>query len=186
MSANVKISGNTYNGVSKVVLKDTNNADVTFSINEETALYALADAVRSSIVIFRKSNGNRIRLEFTEGSSSSFVVNLRNIVAAVNNMNILNESKWFTIPAGQCEFKITNVVNVSSLSYALNFKLAESTTSTQEFGTGQHADSNPIDLTINNPNAQDVGCLFISITAPTAGSVLEFDVELTANGVRYI
>lgn len=186
MSADVKIGGNTYNGVSKVVLKNTSNADVTFTLeDEQTALYALGDYSRSDNVNIKISNKNRVRLEFNS-NLASMLINLRHLIATINNSNIMNEDKWFTIPAGQCEFKITNVVNENSIGYLLNFAIAGTTTTTSEFSTGRHFTSEDISISLNNQTSIDVGAIVVSITSPTAGSVLEFDVEFTADGVRYI
>lgn len=98
-----------------------------------------------------------------------------------------NISTWFTINAGDTvSIVYSNVVNESNVGWNANFKQANTTTSLQ-YGIGNDTHLNGATVTAIPTSAQDIGCLFIYVDRLFVdGSVLEFDVEIYVNGVRYV
>lgn len=93
--------------------------------------------------------------------------------------------EWFKINAGATvtiEYK--NVVNPSGAVWNANFKQANSTTSLS-FGIGDEAHLDGAKVTVIPSTDLSIGCLFVFVRL-TSGNYIEFDVEITVDGVRYI
>ena len=105
-----------------------------------------------------------------------------------NIQNINYKPKIYTIPAGvQTRFEVKNVKGIGSYDAQTNFRLSEQNIS-GSFKTGSFTYNNPEFNTVvlkilENP--EDVGCLFIYSDMP-AGAQVEFDVQFTVNGERWI
>ena len=132
------------------------------------------------------SNGNHVKIEMVAASS---YVNLSNI-----NQNEINSSStkninylptWITLPAqSTCIFQILNIVrNGMATTIGINFRKANAAQSL-EFSDGNFTDSNDKIKHVTVNEDTDVGCLFAWIGNYT--QCIEFDVELTVNGERWI
>ena len=105
-----------------------------------------------------------------------------------NTQNINYKPKIYTIPAGvQTRFEVKNVKGIGSYDAQTNFRLY-GTALSGSFKTGGFTYNNPefntvVLKTLENP--EDVGCLFM-YTAMPAGTQIEFDVQFTVNGERWI
>lgn len=97
----------------------------------------------------------------------------------------LNCPEWFKINAGSTvTITYKNVVNPSSKDWNANFKQSNSTTSLA-FGIGDGTHLNGASVTVIPTTDQSVGCLFLYVKL-TSGTYIEFDVEITVDGVRYL
>ena len=132
------------------------------------------------------TNGNHVKIEMVAASS---YVNLSNI-----NQNEINSSStkninylptWITLPAqSTCIFQILNIVrNGIATTIGINFRKAN-TAQSLGFSNGNFTDSNDKINYVTVNEDTDVGCLFAWIGNNT--QCIEFDVELTVNGERWI
>ena len=136
------------------------------------------------------TNGNHI-LFFKNVAAAAFV-NLSNIfqntASALQSDNVYNKPKMYTIPYEKpVKFEVKNVQGAGNYTGETNFKLANSPVS-GSFHTGTFSANNPeyntiIEKILETP--EDVGCLFM-YSGMQAGSQIEFDVEFTVNGERWI
>ena len=136
------------------------------------------------------SNGNHIM--FYKSINGGGYINISDIsqnsdtIGNVQNINY--KPKIYTIPAGvQTRFEVKNVKGIGSYDAQTNFRLSERGIS-GSFKTGSFTYNNPefntvVLKTLENP--EDVGCLFM-YTAMPAGTQIEFDVQFTVNGERWI
>lgn len=132
------------------------------------------------------TNGNHVRIENV--AYNSYVnlsnVNQNEIVSnSTNNINYL--PTWITLPEqSTCIFQILNIVrNGTSTTIGVNFRKANAAQSLG-FSDGNFTDSSDkIKYVIVNEDT-DAGCLFAYIGNDTP--FIEFDVELTVNGERWI
>lgn len=91
---------------------------------------------------------------------------------------------WFTVPAGSAVLRYYNIVS-TGIKWNANAKKAGTNTSlTWGIGNDYHEDE--VIKTRNIVTAEDVGNWFVYIESAPAGSILEFDMSLTVDGVRYI
>ena len=135
-------------------------------------------------------DGNHVM--FYKGINSIGYINISDISQNTNSseklQNINYKPKIYTIPAGvQTRFEVKNVQGIGGYDAQTNFRLSEQGTS-GSFKTGSFTYRNPefntiVLKTLENP--EDVGCLFIYSPMP-AGAQVEFDVEFTVNGERWI
>lgn len=136
------------------------------------------------------TNGNHIL--FFKNISSAAYVNLSNIfqntTLASQLSNIYSKPKIYTIPSEKLlKFEIKNVQGTGSYEGETNFKLANSPAS-GSFRTGKFTINNPqfntiVEKILDAP--EDAGCLFL-YSAMAAGNQIEFDIEFTVNGERWI
>ena len=136
------------------------------------------------------SNENHIM--FYKGTGDLGFINISDISqnsdTLDNRQNINYKPKIYTIPAGvQTRFEVKNVKGIGGYNAQTNFKLSERDIS-GSFKTGSFTYNNPefntvVLKTLENP--EDVGCLFIYSTMP-AGAQVEFDVQFTVDGERWI
>lgn len=162
----------------------------TVTVSEQGALYPLTDgtfALDSGSVTI--SNGNHIKIEYPEAvSQSNLFINFKDqLYASVATYVLNNRSEWFVIPSGkEVIFDISNVTNDTGLTWQMNFRKSNATTSAS-FGTDNLTTSG---TTVTNTLSADesVSCLFLYTTSKSisAGTALEFDVSLTVDGVSYI
>lgn len=153
--------------------------------------YVSVTGASATYDVYQKSSGGaHVKIAFGNItlSSGGTYFNLTNGAMQTTGTPINNRPTWFTIPSGkQCVLKYANIVNAGGITFALNFKLANSTTSTAEFGTGDGAwtGEKTINVTLSSP--KDIGCLFLYavVRSANSNSVIEFDVSLTVDGVEY-
>ena len=104
---------------------------------------------------------------------------------ALNNGGNLSCPEWFKINAGSTvTITYKNVVNPDGKDWNANFKASNSTTSLA-FGIGDGTHLNGASVTVTPTTDQSVGCLFLYVKL-TSGTYIEFDVEITVDGVRCI
>ena len=135
-------------------------------------------------------DGNHVM--FYKGTNRSGYINISDISQNTNSIenvqNVNYKPKIYTIPAGvQTRFEVKNVKGIGGYNAQTNFRLSERNIS-GSFKTGSFTYNNPefntvVLKTLENP--EDVGCLFIYIDM-LAGAQVEFDVEFTVNGERWI
>lgn len=135
------------------------------------------------------SNGNHV-LFYKNVSGAVFVILSdifqNNIITDFKNVN--NKPKIYTIPSEKViRFEVKNVQGSGIYSAETNFKLANSVVSAS-FKTGPFSVHNPecntiIEKILEIP--EDVGCLFMYSNMEPL-SQIEFDVEFTVNGERWI
>ena len=122
-------------------------------------------------------NGNHVKFQ-SIGSFAAGSIGLRNI--GLGN-DYLNCPTWISVPSGsEVEIKITNVVNSGSISWAMNTKVANTTTS-GSYGTGNGTHSDGVTINRTTTDLENWGCLFIYLGSST-DSVLEFDISVTIDG----
>ena len=104
---------------------------------------------------------------------------------SLNNGGNLNCPEWFKINAGSTvTITYKNVVNPDGKEWNANLRKSNSNTSLA-FGIGNATHLNGASVTVTPTTDQSVGCLFLYVEL-TSGTYIEFDVEITVDGVRYI
>ena len=136
------------------------------------------------------TNGNHIL--FFKNISNSAYVNLSNIfqntTLSSQPSNIYSKPKIYTIPSEKLlKFEIKNVQGTGDYEGETNFKLANSQAS-GSLHTGKFTINNPqfntiVEKILDTP--EDAGCLFL-YSYMAARNQIEFDVEFTVNGERWI
>lgn len=101
---------------------------------------------------------------------------------------INNNAQWFNIPANvEGTLELANVVNASSIVFAMNFRKANATSSSS-FGIADGTHTEGATKTVTLSTAESAGNLFWytgeNKTIP-ANTVVEFDVKFTLGGERY-
>lgn len=93
--------------------------------------------------------------------------------------------EWFKINAGSTvTITYKNVVNANNIEWNANFKKTSSSTSLS-YGIGDGTHLSGATVTVTPTADQSVGCFFVYARL-TSGTYIEFDVEITIDGVRYI
>ena len=136
------------------------------------------------------SNGNHIM--FYKSINGGGYINISDISQnsdTIDNVKNINyKPKIYTIPAGvQTRFEVKNVKGIGDYDAQTNFRLS-GTAFSGSFKTGSFTYNNPEFNTValkTLENPEDVGCLFM-YTAMPAGTQIEFDVQFTVNGERWI
>jgi len=136
------------------------------------------------------TNGNHVLCQ----KSNSDTVGLINISDIFKNTADLNSRRnidflplWFTIPSGViAKFELKNIQGIGEFITETNFRIANQTVS-GSFHTGRFNASNPNNTTIEKTlgAAESVSCLFI-FAGGLPSTRIEFDVEFTVNGERWI
>ena len=130
-------------------------------------------------------NGNHVKCatKYVNG-----YINLSNIfensVVQNNAINIDHKETWITLPAQSvCILKITNILRSNSVAnLGINFRAANSNTNLN-FSDGNFTDSEDKIKEVTVLTDTNVGCLFAWISTEAQ---IEFDVEFTVNGERWI
>lgn len=91
---------------------------------------------------------------------------------------------WFTVPVGSAVVRYYNIVS-TGIKWNANAKKAGTNTSLT-WGIGNDYHENEVIKERTIVTAEDVGNWFVYIESAPAGSILEFDMSLTVDGVRYI
>lgn len=129
-------------------------------------------------------NGH-VKFERYTNNSSDYYISLGLIGIGTSAGVLNNKPVWFTISAGATVvIKITNVVNSNGITWNMNFRKANAGTSLG-YGIGNGTHINGENISITATSNDEVGTLFLYVAHGTIG-VLEFDVEITVDGVRYI
>ena len=135
------------------------------------------------------SSGSHVRIDRTDKTiSSGWYINLsngnENGYSPASDTNINNKSTKFILnPGDNCTLKVTNIMSNSDAVFAFDFK---SGVTSLGFNTG---DSDSLSDRIKNvviEKVENVGCLFIYIKQFDPDTYIEFDVEFTVNGERWI
>lgn len=133
-------------------------------------------------------NGNHVVMDSINGWSW---INISNIYQNANMRdveNINNKPVWFSLNTGDvCLLKICNMINNPGSNIAFNFRRAESSISSV-FGTGASSTNNDRIVEKTIESEESIGCLFLQVQSQGSGSnrKIEFDVEFTVNGERWI
>lgn len=181
----------TENGTTTEDVTNYANAEITVNVSgAESFLYPLDFPRKSttlSSVVYSYDEGT-VKIQGVSSNNAMFV-NLTDIIAGRTEASphpINNYPTWFTLPAGShCVLTIKNVVNASSLSWNCNFRKANDTTSL-DFGIGNGTHLNGETITVDVTSAVNVGNLFVYVQSQyTSGTILQFDIEFTVDGVRY-
>ena len=116
-------------------------------------------------------------------STAPGLVGLRFLGVGASYVNSL--PTWFTISSGSSVvFKYTNVVNSNNYVWNANLRKANASTSLS-YGIGDSAHLSGETITKTASANEDVGCFFVYISSTmAANAVIEFDVEMTIDGVR--
>lgn len=130
-------------------------------------------------------NNGHVLFEKYANLSSDYFISL-GIISIGTSAGVLNNKPvWFTINSGSTVvIKVTNVVNPNGITWNLNFRKANASTSLG-YGIGNGTHINGENISITATSNDEVGTLFLYISRGVIG-VLEFDVEITVDGVRYI
>lgn len=136
-------------------------------------------------------NGNHVLFQKQSNATSQGYVDLSNVLENSDSLgsagNINFKSHIFTIPAGVlAKFEIKNVQGNGNFTCETNFRLA-GTSASGSFHTGKFNTQSPefntsIEIALNA--AEEVGCLFMYYMGSI--SQVEFDVQFTVNGERWI
>lgn len=128
---------------------------------------------------------SHIRMQARKSLSGGQMVGLRWLGIGAEYVNSL--PTWFTISSGsQVKINISNVINTSNISWNANMRKANAATSLS-YGIGNGTHTSGESLTFTASANDSVGAYFIYINGGSIpnGSVLEFDLSVTVDGVRY-
>ena len=124
---------------------------------------------------------NHVKYTGKNTGSNDLVLGLRNL-PTVNS-----QPEWFNFTAGSVvEVTYKNIVNNSGIVWNANARKANSYQSANfGIGNGTHNDGNPIVKTVTIEEDLSIGSWFLYI-AQTQPDTLEFDIEITVDGVRIL
>ena len=135
------------------------------------------------------SNGSHVRIDRTDKIlDGNWYINLsngnENGYSPTSETNINNKSTKFTLNRGDnCTLKIRNIMSNSNATFAFDLRSGHASLG---FNTG---DSDSLSDRIKNvviEKVENVGCLFMYIKQFDPDTYIEFDVEFTVNGERWI
>ena len=135
------------------------------------------------------SNGSHIRIDRTDKTINGvWYINLsngnENGYSPTSVTNINNKSTKFILnPGDNCTLKVTNIMSNSDAVFAFDLRNANTSLG---FNTG---DSDSLSDRIKNvviEKVENVECLFMYIKQFDPDTYIEFDVEFTVNGERWI
>ena len=206
-SSNYSLSGTLEVGTSTIAISYIGKS-TTFTVTVSSPAYALQngsitfnDGVKVTI-----TNGKHIFIETTNTigteSSSDGLVNLSDISVNTSALHsngataVNNRSTLFTLPANSNVVMSTKNVIVDEDAFysssqsvegeiALNLRKASSTQSaltaiSVKQSSGEQSGTNSIN------SATNIGCAFMYLNRINANKSIEFDLEVTVNGVRWI
>lgn len=131
------------------------------------------------------ANGNHVKCatKYVDGHIN-FSNIFENSVSQNSVSNINYKETWITLPAQSvCVLKITNIVRSNSTAkLGIDFRAANSNTNLN-FSDGNFTDSEDKIKEVTILTDTNVGCLFTWISGEIQ---IEFDVEFTVNGERWI
>ena len=137
------------------------------------------------------TNGNHVLCQKSSSDTAVGFINVSDIFKNTANMNSPRNIDflplWFTIPSGAiAKFELKNIQGIGEFITETNFRIANQNVS-GSFRTGQFNASNPNNTTIEKTlgASESVSCLFIFATG-LPSTRIEFDVEFTVNGERWI
>ena len=136
------------------------------------------------------TNGNHVLCQKSNSDTLGFI----NISDIFKNTASLNSARnidflplWFTIPSGViAKFELKNIQGIGEFITETNFRIANQKVS-GSFHAGQFNASNPNNTIIEKTldASESVSCLFIYASGRPSTRI-EFDVEFTVNGERWI
>lgn len=155
------------------------------------ALYPMTCPRTDGVATFNlriSENNGHIKLTFPNAISGSYLfINLTDLVANSSATSAVNNrALWFQIPTGTLTHTISNVSNTSNITWNANFRSTGTTSLAYGIGDGTHETGETVTASVTT--VQNVGCYFVYIATSTLsiGAVLEFDVNVTINGTRYL
>lgn len=191
-AADYTLSGTLAEGTSTITVSYGAKTD-TFSVTvvKSSALYPLKNGTYyfgdnpNSMTI---SNGNHVKFEFaSQQTLSSEFINLTTGEHGESSV-INNKPLSFTIPASQnVTFTVENVVNPNSIQFEMNFRKALASQS-GSFRVEKDSHTEGVSIVKTLDSSEDISCLFMYFDNAVfpAGTVLEFDVNLTVGNDDYI
>lgn len=135
------------------------------------------------------SNGSHVRIDRTDKIlDGNWYINLsngdENGYSPTSETNINNKSTKFTLNRGDnCTLKIRNIMSNSNATFAFDLR---SDYASLGFNTGNSPSLSDRIKNVVIEKAENVGCLFMYIAQLSPGTYIEFDVEFTVNGERWI
>ena len=132
------------------------------------------------------TNGSHVKIENIANNSCVNLSNINQNSSVSSNMNNINYLPiWITLPEqSDCVLKILNINRMGpATNIGINFKKADAAQSLG-FSNGNFADSEDKIKQVTIEEDTGVGCLFIWIKNYTQH--IEFDIEFTVNGERWI
>lgn len=124
---------------------------------------------------------NHVKYTGLSTAGSGVAYGLRNLP------NANNQPEWFELKAGSVvEVTFKNIVNEAGIVWNANARKSNSSNSSVfGIGDGTHADGNPVIKTVTIEEDISIGSWFLYIATNKAG-ILEFDMEITVDGVRIL
>ena len=132
------------------------------------------------------TNGSHVKIENIANGSYVNLSNINQNSSLSSNMNNISYLPiWITLPEqSDCVLKILNINRMgSATSIGINFRKADAAQSLG-FSNGNFTDSEDKIKQVTIEEDTGVGCLFIWIGNYTLH--IEFDIEFTVNGERWI
>lgn len=126
---------------------------------------------------------NHVKITLS-GATSPVVINLT--TGDIGGLEVVNnKSSLFEIPAEEeCKLWLYNIKNAAASTFAINFRLANSSTSAS-FGTGNNTHTGMLTVTKTLDTAENISCLFVYIVTAVDGTI-EFDAAFGVGKDRYI
>lgn len=126
---------------------------------------------------------NHVKITLS-GATSPVVINLT--TGDIGGLEVVNnKSSLFEIPAEEeCKLWLYNIKNAAASTFAVNFRLANSSTSAS-FGTGNDTHTGMLTVTKTLDTAENISCLFVYIVTAVDGTI-EFDAAFGVGKDRYI
>lgn len=147
------------------------------------ALYPIALTTYWSYADYT-ARDNHIRLDFKAIRNGYYYLNFSQRLEGTTQAVLNGKEKQFTIPANStCVFSIKNFNTNISEPLSMNFRKAL-TNQQAGFGTGEL--SGDTSVTVQVDTALDMGILYGFMDSTPNTGYIEFDVEFTVNGIRYI
>lgn len=193
-SGDYTLSGTLAEGTSTITVTYGGKTDTfTVTVTERGALYPLENGTWDSeatnpVYRITVSNGNHVKFESLRGVSQQSFANLHDGGLSNSATIINNLSELFVIPANaEATLTISNVVNSNSVSFNCNFRKANASTSGSfGIGDGAHLSGEIVTKTLSADESVSCAFFYHPQAIATVGSVIEFDMSFTVNGVKYI
>lgn len=134
------------------------------------------------------SNGNHVKLLNTAAQQQSSDIFFNLHTCEVGGSTVVNNKPLlFTLPAGKTAvLRLYNIVNPDGVVFAANVRLAN-TSYSGTLSTGDAAHTGEVTVTKTPPSDVNASCLFVfSRQFILQAASVEFDVELTVDGQRWI
>lgn len=156
---------------------------------DKAALYPLHNGSMSAEDIHLDiTSGNHVKLSYIgEWEHTSAVYGNLHTGALSGSPDIVNNQPLlFTLPAGKTAvLRLYNIVNTDNVRFAVNVRQANGSNS-GPLSTGNQAHTGEVTATAAPDSTFNVSCLFLYSAHIMSHAAIEFDVELTVDGERFI